>query len=264
VRAGEEAMEVEMTISNGNAAPIGSQAPLPVTRGETFVSGGRSIAVEIAMPSAAGEVPLVMILHGTFGMLPQYRAGILSFAEALSNAGIAAAIPHYLDATGTAPGLAVLAEIGEKHLLWRKACAEILARLAADARFDSSRTGLLGFSLGGQLALGLAMDPPPGATVRAVVDFFGPTQLLDPHWSRLPPTLIFHGAADALVPPAESARLASGLDAAGRTKGVDYFHEVYPGQGHGFSGAALTRSRDRTREFLQTILLDRAVSSTGG
>jgi dienelactone hydrolase len=47
---------------------------------------------------------------------------------------------------------------------------------------------LLGFSLGGHLALNVAMTPPTGVTVRGVVDFFGPTMtapLLN-KWTALP------------------------------------------------------------------------------
>jgi dienelactone hydrolase len=112
---------------------------------------------------------------------------------------------------------------------------------------------VLGFSLGGYLALSLAMDPPTAAPLRGVADFFGPTDMLDTHWSSLPPALIFHGAADPLVDPAQSARLASALEHAGRKEGTDFFYKVYPGQGHGFNGTALTESRDRTIEFFSTI-----------
>ena len=223
---------------------------------ETIASGGKALAVDMIAPAAtAGPVPLVLVLHGSFGMLPKYRGDILSFAEALADKGIAAAIPHYLDSTGTAPGLAVLNAIGANHRKWRSACVDALVALAGDARFDSARIGLLGFSLGGFLALSLAMDPPAAVQPRGVVDFFGPTDRLDPHWSRLPPTSIFHGDQDPLVPVSDSDRVAAGLASAGRTKGSDYFYEVYPGQQHGFDGAALADSRERTVDFFATLLL---------
>lgn len=223
---------------------------------ETIASAGKSLAVDMFEPAtAAGPAPLVLILHGSFGMLPQYRGDILSFAEALAEKGIGAAIPHYLDSTDTAPGVAVFDEIDAKSPVWRSACADVLAALAADARFDSGRIGLLGFSLGGFLALSLAMDPPAAVRPRGVVDFFGPTDRLDPHWSRLPQTSIFHGDKDPLVPVSHSDRVAAGLASVGRRKDTDFFYEVYPGQGHGFDGAVLTDSRDRTVEFFATILL---------
>jgi len=214
-----------------------------------------ALTLDMVVPAAAtGPAPLVLLLHGSFGMLPQYRGDILSFAEALAEKGIAAAIPHYLDSTGTAAGVAVFGEIDSKLPKWRAACADALIALAADPRFDPTRIGLLGFSLGGFLALSLAMDPPAPAAIRAVADFFGPTDRLDPHWSHLPPALIFHGEKDPLVPVSSSDRVAAGLASAGRKLDSDYFYKVYPGQKHGFVGSALTDSRDRTVEFFATLL----------
>lgn len=224
---------------------------------ESVSSGGTALTLDMFVPAAAaGPVPLVLVLHGSFGMLPQYRGDILSFAETLAEKGIAAAIPHYLDSTGTAPGVAVFGEIDSKHQRWRAACADVLIALAADTRFDSTRIGLLGFSLGGYLALSLAMDPPAPAAIRAVADFFGPTDRLDTHWSRLPPALIFHGDLDPLVPVSHSDRVAAGLTTAGRKQDSDFFYKVYPGQKHGFDGSALTDSRDRTVEFFATVLAE--------
>lgn len=222
---------------------------------ESFSSGGAALPLEIYMPIAAGQVPAVLVLHGSFGMLPRYRPDIESFAEALTECGIAAALPHYFEATGTVPGDAVFGQIRSKHPSWRRACADALAAIADDARFDSALLGVLGFSLGGFLALSLAMDPPASATVRAVADFFGPSDLLDPHWSRLPPVLIFHGSADRLVNPSHSAHVVSELKKVGRQEGTDLQYRIMPGEGHGFHGAALDESRDRTIEFFQANLV---------
>ena len=221
---------------------------------ETFSSGGLSLPLDIFVPASPRKVPAVLVLHGSFCLLPQYLGDIFSFAEALAEHGIAAAIPHYLDSTGTAPGTAVFDEVRGNHLLWRRTCADALTAMADDDRFDNGRIGVLGFSLGGFLALSLAMDPSDSVPTRGVVDFFGPTHLLDPDWSRLPPALIFHGADDPLVDPDESARLVAELEDAGRTEGRDFFYHVYPGQGHGFAGAALATARERTVEFFDSIL----------
>lgn len=221
---------------------------------ETFPSGGSSLSLDVFMPAATGEVPAVLVLHGSFGMLPPYRADIVSFAEALAESGIGAALPHYLDATESSPGFGVLAEIEENHLKWRAACADALTAMAGDARFDAARMGVLGFSLGGYLALSLAMEAPTAAPIRAVADFFGPTDSLDANWSRLPRTLIFHGDADPLLGVDHSERVVRGLEAAGRKEGTDFSYTVYKGQGHGFNGTALKESRDRTVEFFKAIL----------
>jgi dienelactone hydrolase len=226
---------------------------------ETFPSGGAALPLDVFMPTAAGKAPFVLVLHGSFGMDPPYGDDIVSFAEALAENGIGAAIPYYLKATGDAPGLGVVHvlmadKITAKHLKWRQASRDALTAMAGDARVDAARIGVLGFSLGGDLALSLGMDPPAAVAVRCVVDFFGPTHLLDPNWSRLPPTQIFHGDADRLVHISHSERLRDGLLAAGRAKDADFFYEVKKDEDHGFKNPALTESRDRTVEFFNAIL----------
>jgi dienelactone hydrolase len=226
---------------------------------ETFPSGGASLPLDVFMPTDGGKAPFVLVLHGSFGMDPPYGADIVSFAEALVENGIGAAIPYYLEATGDAPGYGVVHlleadKITAQHLKWRQACRDALTAMAGDARVDAARMGVLGFSLGGDLALSLGMDPPAALPVRGVVDFFGPTHLLDPNWSRLPPTQIFHGSKDHLVNIRHSQLLKAGLEAAGRTMGIDFFYEVKAGEDHGFKDPALTQSRDRTVEFFNAIL----------
>jgi dienelactone hydrolase len=134
---------------------------------EHFLSGGQRVPLEVFVPAAAGKHPIVLVLHGSFGLQPPYRADIVSFAEALASSGIAAAIPHYLEATGSASlsGDDVMNLIPSRRPVWRQACGDALISMAKDARFDPSRLGMLGFSLGANLALSLAMDPPGGTTV---------------------------------------------------------------------------------------------------
>jgi len=228
---------------------------------ETFPSGGKSLTLDVYVPTASGKVPAVLVLHGSAGLSATYGADIESFAEALAGKQIAAAIPHYLETTGDNPALPTDAgelslTIATKQHLWRQACADALAAMAVDPRFDSARLGVMGFSLGGHLALSLAMAPPASAPIAGVVDFFGPTFMLDSSWSSLPPVQIFHGGKDEAVPISESERLQAGLIAAGRKSGVDYFYDIYPGQKHGFTGTDLAKSRDRTVAFFEAILLE--------
>ena len=225
---------------------------------ESFSSGGQTVPMEVFVPAASGKRPAVLILHGSSGPLPPYRADIVSFAEALVAAGIAATMPHYLDSTKpkTKPGKDDLKLILERCPTFRQACSDALTLMANDARFDATRLGILGFSLGGNLALSLAMDPPAGIKLKCVVDFFGPTQLLENHWSKLPPVLICHGTKDPLVDLSVSVNLVAQLEKAGKKKGFDYIFEpeLYKGEGHGFKDPALTKSRDETVKFITKIL----------
>ncbi len=221
---------------------------------EMFTSSGQPVSMDVYLPPPGGAPPAALILHGSFGLLPQYRADIVSFAEALLRQGVASAMPYYLESTKTAPGLDVLSLIPQNSPTWRQACADALSLISKDRRFDGSRLAVLGFSLGGHLALSLAMDPPAGTTLKGVVDFFGPTHSLGSGWAKLPQALILHGTKDPLVDISESEHLVAQLDAAGKNKGRDYVFERYEGEGHGFKGPALTKSRDLTVEFIKKAL----------
>jgi dienelactone hydrolase len=235
---------------------------------ESFATVAGPIHVDVYSPPSSSKRAGVLIVHGTLGLEPPFGADIESFAEALAKKGIAAAIPKYFESTKTKPGDDAFAHMLEHLEAWKTACAAAMAFMAADSRFDAARLGLLGFSLGGHLALDLAMKRPRGAGIKAVVDFFAPT--LQPKllgaWSVLPPVLVHHGTADRL--PIENSRhLARELEKAGRTLSRETFgtpspapgatsdrYIEYPGEKHGFTGAALTSSRDTTIEFLDQHL----------
>jgi dienelactone hydrolase len=223
---------------------------------ESFLSGGRAVGLEVFEPQKSGKYPAVLVLHGTFGMLAPFRADIVSFAEALVASGISALVPHYFDSTKTSPGRGVIEEIPTHLPAWKKACIDAFALMARDSRFEAAHLGALGFSLGGHLALSLAMAPPPATTVRCVVDFFGPTvnPPLEDKYSSLPPVLIQYGTADRLVLPAESEHLIKELHRAGKKKDRDYFFDSYDGEGHGFKEPALTKSRNAAVEFIKNTL----------
>jgi len=165
-------------------------------------------------------------------------------------------MPHYLESTNTPAGPSVLSVMVADLPKWFAVCADALAYMAADARFDAKRLGVLGFSLGGHLALEVAMTPPTSASVKAVVDFFGPTTsvALPNRWGQLPPVLIIHGADDSLVFISDSEYAVAQLKAAGKIEGRDYVFKPVKGQGHGFKGLALTESRDDAVAFFKKQL----------
>jgi dienelactone hydrolase len=223
---------------------------------ESFSSGGRSVPLEVFLPESTGKHPAVLLLHGTFGLLPEYRADIVPFAEALVKSDISVTMPHYLRSTDTDPGMGVV-ELIPTHLpMWKNVCIDAFAFTAKDSRFDADHLGAIGFSLGGHLALSVAMAPPLGTKMRCVVDFFGPTLKppLADKYSELPPILILHGTEDRLVPLSESNHLAMQLERVGKKKDRDYFFEEYKGEGHGFKEPALTKSRSATVEFIKKTL----------
>jgi dienelactone hydrolase len=223
---------------------------------EHVLSGGRSIPVDIFAPSAPGRHPAVLILHGTFGLLPPYGADIESFGDALAAKGFVAALPHYFERTNTAAGLEAGAAIAQHLSEWKETCRDALLFMRGHRSVDAGRLGAIGFSLGGHMVLDLGIAPPPGVSLKCVVDFFGPTATvpLDGDRALLPPVLIHHGTADALVPMAESLELVADLRAAGKMEGLNYTFIPYAGQGHGFTGQALDASRSATMRFIEPIV----------
>jgi dienelactone hydrolase len=226
---------------------------------ESIVSSGNKVDLDVYVPATAGPSPAVLVLHGSFGLLDEYKKDLVSFPDALKAAGIASVMPRYLMSTGTEPGAGVLKLIEAKPEIrrpWRQACADTLAWMAADARFDKSRLGILGFSLGGNLALGVAMDPPAGVVVKCVVEFFGPVAYLEDKLSAMPPLMIFHGGADFLVSPSQSHTLVTALQAAGKKQDRDFFVDFksYEKESHGFKGEKLTSSRTETVDFFKKYL----------
>jgi dienelactone hydrolase len=223
---------------------------------DSFTAGGQSVAIEVFNPSAPGRHPGCLILHGTFGLLPAYRDDIVSFAEELAAAGVVAMLPHYFDRTNTTAGPGAAMAVADHLPEWRAACADALSFLHRSPGVSGGRLGAIGFSLGGHLALSLAMNPPAGAAFKAVVDVFGPTVLppLVGNRSALPPVQIHHGTADQIVGIADSERLVSELRAVGKIEGLGYEYFTYPGAGHGFKGADLTSCRSRAVHFLTSGL----------
>ncbi|TCZ67316.1 alpha/beta hydrolase [Flaviaesturariibacter aridisoli] len=153
---------------------------------------------------------------------------------------------------------------------------------AARYGIDTGRVVLLGASAGAHLAL-LQAYKHPHPSVRAVVDFFGPTDLVrmaEKPWHPLvplalqtvigktyreapeayraasplafvrpqnPPTLILQGGADNVVHPDQSRALAERLEASG----VAHQLVLFPSARHGWQGTTLHRSFDTVQRFLE-------------
>ncbi len=139
---------------------------------------------------------------------------------------------------------------------------------------------LLGASAGGHLAMLHAYKNDPQKHVKAVVDFFGPFDLVSMWYYSLvhqlilygaigafpvdnpaiyassspstyvtagcPPTIVLQGGADPLVLPAQASLLISRLEDAGVTNKLVY----YPGESHGWAGANMIDSFNRIVKFI--------------
>ena len=146
----------------------------------------------------------------------------------------------------------------------------------------SDKFALIGASAGGHLALLQGYKYTTPVKVKAIIDFFGPTDLtamynnpptpfvppllsavtggtpttqtlvyqisspLNYVTAQSPPTLILHGGADIVVSPSQSVLLNTKLS----TSGVTHQYIFYPTEGHGWVGANLIDSFNKIQAFL--------------
>jgi acetyl esterase/lipase len=147
----------------------------------------------------------------------------------------------------------------------------------------SDKFVLLGASAGGHLALLQAYKYTTPVKMKAVVDFYGPTDMVDMYnnpasifappaalaaviggtpttnltlyqqsspinfvTAQSPPTIILQGGVDILVSPSQSATLNARL----QTSGVVHQYVFYPTENHGWTGANLADSFDKITAFL--------------
>jgi acetyl esterase/lipase len=164
-----------------------------------------------------------------------------------------------------------------------KTAIDFIVENSGHYHINKNKLVLLGASAGGHLALlqGYKYNTPK---IAAIIDFFGPTDLVTmfqrPWHPYVPfvlqmitgttpklnlslyqqsspinyvsthsaPTLILHGGSDNIVNVSQSKSLKATLDKAGVKNDL----VIYPGKSHGWHGPALSNSFDRIEEFLHT------------
>ncbi len=162
-----------------------------------------------------------------------------------------------------------------------KTAIDFIVTNAVEYHFNKNKLVLLGVSAGGHLALlqGYKYNNPK---VAAIIDFFGPTDLVtmfQKPWNpyvpfvlqmitgttprqnsalykqsspinyinpQSAPTLILHGGSDKIVNVSQSKTLKDKLDKAGVRNELI----IYPGKSHGWYGETLSNSFDRIAAFL--------------
>ena len=247
-------------------------------------AGEQELKLDIARPAADGEgLPTVIVIHGggwRGGNKESNRRILDMFAEK----GYVAVSPQYR----LVPKAIFPAQVHDV-----KAAVRWCKANAGKYRIDPDRIGAMGFSAGGHLALmlGVTTDkdglegnlPPtgPNTKIRAVVNYFGPTDLdgddipdlskpivealvggpikdkkkevsqaspLDFITEDDGPILTFQGTKDPLVPHTQAYKLADAMTA----KNVKGRVALYVGDGHGWEGIETTF--EEADEFLQKHL----------
>jgi carboxymethylenebutenolidase len=207
----------------------------------------------LVSPHEAGPHAGVVLLHGAVGWRPE----IVDLASVLADSGfVALVIDYYAEVNRTPIRSTEKLEAWPAYQAAVQRAVEYLQSLPAVA---GRPVGLVGFSRGAFLAVSVASSTPG---VGAVVDFYGgggggPASL-EEDVQGLPPILILHGDADAIVPVSFAFALRDAVIAAG---GQAELH-VYAGAGHVFNlSYSPTYSKDaaddatrRTIDFLHRRL----------
>lgn len=228
-----------------NAMPV-------TTQRNSFKSGGRTIAVETFQTAGSASRPTLLMLHGADGL--SYNTQYSQGAREVAAAGYQVHLVHYLDRTGEKR--ASFGTLFQNFMPWMGTVQDGLTFAADYPGADPRRIGIIGISLGAALGLAVASTD---SRVKALVNYFGPLpQGAIATTSRLPPTLVLHGSADPIVPVSN----AYAVEALLRQQNVPHEIKVYPGQGHGFRGAAEDDATARSLAFLQRHLAG-AHASTG-
>ena len=208
----------------------------------SFASGIAPIHIDQYEPPTTAPHPALLVLHGSGGAASYWMD---QFAPTLLKAGVATYAPHYFDKTGTRRATTEIILDGRHFIAWLTALQDAIGYIASRPGVDAQRIGVLGISLGGFLAVALAIED---SRVRAVVELSGgvPLGWEDRVHPGMAPTLILHGAMDDVVPVSEAHKLQKLLE----QRGVIHEMEIFPGQTHWFTGAARWQLLMRCAGFL--------------
>jgi carboxymethylenebutenolidase len=179
----------------------------------------------VAWPVGKAAAPGVVVVHEWWGLNGQIR----TVAWRLAREGYVAIVPDLYH--GKVPADAEQAHVIMRGLEEPVALAELDAAvswLRAQPRLAKKKIGVIGFCMGGGLALKLALRNPE---IAGTVTFYG-SPVTDPkELANLKAPLQAHfGQLDDGIPPAKVESLRAGLKQAGREGEVF----VYAGAGHAF------------------------------
>ena len=215
----------------------------------SFISDGVTIKAFLARPSDAAAQPAVLILHEWWGVNQHIR----DIASRFAGAGFVALAPDLYSRLG----YKVTSDAAEAARLMNALSSQAALRdLNAAIRFvktqsfvDSLAIGVVGFCMGGTLALTLATH---NTDVKAVVPFYGKVPPSESLSRLMCPVLFHHGAKDDWVTKQEVDRLRDGLAQHHKRGEV----RVYPDAGHAFfndSRPEVYRSADAAVAWESTV-----------
>ena len=229
-----------------SAPPLHPRAGVTIHRVEDNVSflesDGHRIKVDVYQPEIGGRNPAVILLHGSGGIHGLVESTINRYARTMAEQGMVAFVVHYFDLTGNFTANDSVETANYFH--WVREVREAVTWIRARSDVQVNSVGLLGYSLGAWLAVGVA-----AADVRVnriVLLGSGLEPFLADSIKRMPPSLILHGAKDSTVPLSDAQHLADFL----RARGFVYQMKVYPGEEHNFTDSVASDALTRAARFL--------------
>jgi len=187
-------------------------------------NGGRASGYLSAPPSGTG--PGVLVIQEWWGLNSHVR----SLADRFAAEGFVALAPDLFHGRETrepdeAGKLLMALEVDQAARDLRGAASYLLGEGGA----SGGRVGVVGFCMGGQLALYAGTVAPD--QVGAVVDFYGVHPNVKPDWSKLQaPVLALFAEKDGFVTPEAARALVEEL----RSAGKEVEAHTYPGVDHAF------------------------------
>jgi carboxymethylenebutenolidase len=201
---------------------------MSAVRDLTFpAANGRPMRAALAVPPEGAPRPAIIVIHEIFGL----NADIRRIAARFADLGYVALAPDLFD-TG---GPRVLCVARTMMTLRRReglafADLEAARRWLADRpEVDASRTGVVGFCMGGGFALLYAVRAGRSAPLNAAGVFYGETPKTAAEIEGVCPVVAGYGARDRVF-AAQGRRLENHLAALG----VPHDVRVYPDAGHSY------------------------------
>jgi carboxymethylenebutenolidase len=190
---------------------------------EYVANGGKAHGYLARPDDGKGNGKGIIVLQEWWGLVPH----IQDIADRFAKLGYTALAPDLWDGKKTtspdeAGRLLMALDVDDATKKLRGAVAALHANGA------SGKLGVVGFCMGGQLALYAATTTPDD--IGACVNFYGIHPRVKPDYARLKaPVLSIFGAQDASVPPAKGEEIAAAIRAAGGRCEVHVFDS-----GHAF------------------------------
>jgi dienelactone hydrolase len=191
-----------------------------------FRSAGAPVRAALCVPPGRGRFPAAIVLHGCGG----FDTFDHRLAVDLPHAGIATLYVDYFDPTPPPGDKGFCSGDGgsgrDVFAIWQHEVVAAAVHLRSVRSVDPSRLALVGWSLGGGLAVAAVVAH--GSLFEALVGFstgfFGPVG----HLAGVPTTLLLSAGPRDAVPLAATRHLAAALRSAGvEVSFYDYGHGVH-------------------------------------